>query len=116
MHRTKKTPHWSDQGIARAGGDSRAAGRVRAMWPVFVAHHIFSDMPFYGAKLATPYIKEHLGPYYKSSMDAKVPLTSLAVVGGFSVELLHCADNHDKLRRMQYLAALSTWRRPPRAR
>jgi len=37
-----------------------------------VAHHIFSDMPFYGAKLATPYIKEHLGPYYKSSMDAKM--------------------------------------------
>jgi len=36
-----------------------------------VAHHIFSDMPFYGAKAATPYIKEHLGQYYKSSLDSK---------------------------------------------
>ena len=40
-----------------------------------VAHHIFSDMPFYGAKKATPYIKEHLGAYYKSSMDSKVILS-----------------------------------------
>ena len=37
-----------------------------------VAHHVFSDMPFYGAKLATPYIKEHLGEYYKSQMDSEV--------------------------------------------
>ena len=31
-----------------------------------VVHHIFSDMPFYGAKAATPYVKEKLGIYYKS--------------------------------------------------
>lgn len=31
-----------------------------------VVHHIFSDMPFYGAKEATPYVKEHLGTYYKA--------------------------------------------------
>jgi len=37
-----------------------------------VAHHIFSDMPFYGAKKATPYIKEHLGVYYKSVLDSEV--------------------------------------------
>jgi len=37
-----------------------------------VAHHIFSDMPFYGAKEATPYIKEHLGVYYKSVTESKV--------------------------------------------
>jgi len=30
-----------------------------------VAHHIFSEMPYYGAEKATPYIKEHLGKYYK---------------------------------------------------
>ena len=30
-----------------------------------VVHHIFSDMPFYGAKAATPYVREHLGLYYK---------------------------------------------------
>jgi|EP00324_Dicrateria_rotunda_P009597 omega-6 fatty acid desaturase (delta-12 desaturase) len=36
-----------------------------------VVHHIFSDMPFYGAKAATPYVKEHLGIYYKSVLDSK---------------------------------------------
>lgn len=34
--------------------------------PSHVAHHIFSDMPYYGAMEATPYIKAHLGKYYKS--------------------------------------------------
>lgn len=37
-----------------------------------VVHHIFSDMPFYGAKAATPYVKEHLGVYYKSHFGTKV--------------------------------------------
>ena len=37
-----------------------------------VVHHIFSDMPFYGAKAATPYVKEHLGIYYKSNLGSKV--------------------------------------------
>jgi len=31
-----------------------------------VVHHTFSDMPFYGAKEATPYVAAHLGDYYKS--------------------------------------------------
>jgi len=31
-----------------------------------VVHHIFSDMPFYGAKAATPYVRAHLGEYYKA--------------------------------------------------
>jgi len=30
-----------------------------------VAHHLFSTMPFYGAKKATPIIKKVLGKYYK---------------------------------------------------
>lgn len=33
-----------------------------------VVHHTFSDMPFYGAEAATPYVKAHLGKYYKSAM------------------------------------------------
>jgi omega-6 fatty acid desaturase (delta-12 desaturase) len=33
-----------------------------------VAHHIFSEMPYYGALEATPYIKKHLGQYYKSAL------------------------------------------------
>lgn len=37
-----------------------------------VVHHIFSDMPFYGAKAATPYVKEKLGKYYKSHFGTKV--------------------------------------------
>lgn len=37
-----------------------------------VAHHIFSDMPYYGALEATPYIKAHLGKYYKSAMPKPV--------------------------------------------
>jgi len=37
-----------------------------------VVHHVFSDMPFYGAKAATPYVKEHLGTYYKSHFGTKV--------------------------------------------
>ena len=36
--------------------------------PSHVVHHIFSDMPFYGAMEATPYVKAHLGKYYKSAM------------------------------------------------
>jgi len=40
--------------------------------PSHVAHHIFSDMPFYGAMEATPYIKQHLGKYYKAAMPKKV--------------------------------------------
>mmetsp|Transcript_9159 Transcript_9159/g.20016 ORF Transcript_9159/g.20016 Transcript_9159/m.20016 type:complete len:238 (-) Transcript_9159:273-986(-) len=36
-----------------------------------VVHHIFSDMPFYGAKEATPYVKEHLGIYYKSCFGSR---------------------------------------------
>jgi len=31
-----------------------------------VCHHIFSDMPYYGAEAATPYVKAHLGKYYKA--------------------------------------------------
>ena len=37
-----------------------------------VAHHIFSDMPYYGAQEATPYIKAHLGKYYKEAMPEPV--------------------------------------------
>lgn len=37
-----------------------------------VCHHTFSEMPFYGAELATPYIKAHLGKYYKSAMPEPV--------------------------------------------
>jgi len=37
-----------------------------------VAHHLFSDMPFYGAEEATPYIKAHLGKYYKAHMSEPV--------------------------------------------
>lgn len=37
-----------------------------------VVHHVFSDMPFYGAKKATPYVKKHLGIYYKSHFGTTV--------------------------------------------
>jgi len=37
-----------------------------------VAHHIFSDMPYYGAQEATPYIKAYLGKYYKEAMAEPV--------------------------------------------
>lgn len=37
-----------------------------------VVHHIFSDMPFYGAKAATPYVKAHLGIYYKDGTESTV--------------------------------------------
>ena len=37
-----------------------------------VAHHIFSDMPYYGAMEATPYVKQHLGKYYKECMPKPV--------------------------------------------
>ena len=40
--------------------------------PSHVAHHIFSDMPYYGAMEATPYIKAHLGKYYKEAMAEPV--------------------------------------------
>ena len=40
--------------------------------PSHVAHHIFSDMPYYGAMEATPYIKAHLGKYYKRAYPEKV--------------------------------------------
>ena len=32
-----------------------------------VVHHLFSDMPFYSAIKATPYVKKALGKYYKAS-------------------------------------------------
>jgi len=35
--------------------------------PSHVVHHIFSDMPYYGAMEATPYVKAHLGKFYKSA-------------------------------------------------
>ena len=34
-----------------------------------VVHHVFSDMPYYGALQATPYVAEHLGIYYKNVPD-----------------------------------------------
>mmetsp|Transcript_24536 Transcript_24536/g.80782 ORF Transcript_24536/g.80782 Transcript_24536/m.80782 type:complete len:387 (-) Transcript_24536:401-1561(-) len=37
-----------------------------------VVHHIFSEMPFYGAKEATPYVRKHLGVYYKSHFGTAV--------------------------------------------
>ena len=40
--------------------------------PSHVVHHIFSDMPYYGAMEATPYVAAHLGKYYKASMPKKV--------------------------------------------
>merc|ERR1712146_643572 len=40
--------------------------------PSHVAHHIFSDMPYYGAMEATPYIKAYLGKYYKEAMPEPV--------------------------------------------
>uniref|UniRef100_A0A7S0LS07 Fatty acid desaturase domain-containing protein n=2 Tax=Coccolithus braarudii TaxID=221442 RepID=A0A7S0LS07_9EUKA len=36
-----------------------------------VVHHLFSEMPFYGAKAATPYVKAHLGVYYKSCLESR---------------------------------------------
>ena len=40
--------------------------------PSHVCHHIFSDMPYYGAMEATPYVKAHLGKYYKEVMPKPV--------------------------------------------
>ena len=40
--------------------------------PSHVVHHIFSDMPYYGAMEATPYVKAHLGKYYKAKMPEPV--------------------------------------------
>jgi len=40
--------------------------------PSHVVHHIFSEMPYYGAMEATPYVKAHLGKYYKSKMPEPV--------------------------------------------
>ena len=40
--------------------------------PSHVVHHIFSDMPYYGAMDATPYVKAHLGKYYKECMPKPV--------------------------------------------
>merc|ERR1711988_1149476 len=44
--------------------------------PSHVVHHIFSDMPYYGAMEATPYVKAHLGKYYKSAYPKNPPLGS----------------------------------------
>ena len=35
-----------------------------------VTHHLFSNMPFYGAKKATPHVKRYLGQYYKHIDEA----------------------------------------------
>ena len=37
-----------------------------------VVHHIFSDMPYYGAIEATPYVAAHLGKYYKRAYPEKL--------------------------------------------
>ena len=37
-----------------------------------VVHHLFPEMPFYGAAAATPHVREHLGRYYKSVPERPV--------------------------------------------
>jgi fatty acid desaturase len=37
-----------------------------------VVHHLFSEMPFYGAVEATPYVRAHLGEFYKSAISKPV--------------------------------------------
>jgi len=81
QHTHKDVPHFNDEQWTWLRGALSTIDRT--MGPVgdylthyivssHVAHHIFSDMPYYGAEAATPYIKAHLGKYYKAAMPKPV--------------------------------------------
>ena len=76
QHTHPDVPHFDDDQWTWLRGalhDDRTMGpfadmKTHYIVPSHVVHHIFSDMPFYGAMEATPYVKAHLSKYYKSAM------------------------------------------------
>jgi fatty acid desaturase len=81
QHTDKDVPHFNDDEwtwlrgalstIDRSMGPF-VDGKLHHICDSHVVHHIFSEMPFYGAREATPYVKAHLGKYYKAKIAKPV--------------------------------------------
>lgn len=81
QHTDKDVPHFNDDEwtwlrgalstIDRSMGPF-VDGKLHHICDSHVVHHIFSEMPFYGAREATPYVKAYLGKYYKAKIAKPV--------------------------------------------
>jgi len=78
QHTHEHVPHYDDKEWTWLRGGLATVDRSLGVWfdrrvhhitDSHVCHHLFSDMPFYGAKEATPYIKEHCGKYYRQHVS-----------------------------------------------
>lgn len=99
QHTHEEVPHFAaDEWTWLRGGLStidRSFGvwydrRLHHITDSHVCHHLFSDMPFYGAKKATPYIKEHCGNYYRSHISTAAGSVYLGFWRDFYVTMKKC--------------------------
>mmetsp|Transcript_31553 Transcript_31553/g.78834 ORF Transcript_31553/g.78834 Transcript_31553/m.78834 type:complete len:1227 (+) Transcript_31553:77-3757(+) len=78
QHTHELVPHYDDKEWTWLRGALATLDRSMGAWydrrlhhitDSHVCHHLFSDMPFYGAKKATPYIKEHCGVHHRAHIS-----------------------------------------------
>jgi len=78
QHTHEAVPHYDEDEWTWLRGALATVDRSMGVWfdrrlhhitDSHVCHHLFSDMPFYGAKKATPYIAEHCGKYYRAKVS-----------------------------------------------
>jgi len=78
QHTHEAVPHYDEKEWTWLRGGLATVDRSMGVWfdrrlhhiaDSHVCHHLFSDMPFYGAKAATPSIAEHCGKYYRSRVS-----------------------------------------------
>jgi len=77
--------------------------RVHHITDSHVCHHLFSDMPFYGAKKATPYIEEHCGKYYRKHVSTCMGSVYLGFWRDFFFTMKEClVVQQDKVDMFYY--------------
>ena len=81
QHTHVDVPHFDSEEFTWLRGALSTVDRSMGSWfdaklhhivDSHVAHHMFSKMPFYGAKKATPCVKKYLGVYYKHVDNARL--------------------------------------------
>lgn len=78
QHTHEAVPHYDEDEWTWLRGGLATIDRSMGVWfdrrlhhitDSHVCHHLFSDMPFYGAKKATPFIAEKCGKFYRSKVS-----------------------------------------------
>lgn len=99
QHTHEKVPHYDEKEWTWLRGALATVDRSFGVWfdrrvhhitDSHVAHHLFSDMPFYGAKKATPYIKAHCGKHYRAHISTALGSCYLGFWRDFYCTMKEC--------------------------